>query len=91
MGPPFTLTGVRVKLNNRQTDEAEQTRCRHRATEREWDMIEEAMRRLNEHERLLREVLPDLRNRLTAAEPGAAAETRLRPPLCCREPGRLFP
>jgi hypothetical protein len=67
------------------------TRCRHGATEREWDAIEEALRRLKEHERLVREVLPDLRSRLTAAESGATPKARLRPPLCCREPGRLFP
>jgi hypothetical protein len=43
------------------------TRCRHRATERGWDAIEEALRRLADHERLLRHVLPELRERLTAA------------------------
>jgi hypothetical protein len=58
------------------------TRCRHRATEREWDTIVEALRRLNEHERLLREVLPDLRNRLAAAESGDGPGVRpLIPPL----------
>jgi hypothetical protein len=44
------------------------TRYRHRATEREWDAIEEALRRLKEHERLLRDVLPELCGRLTVAE-----------------------
>jgi hypothetical protein len=44
------------------------TRCRHRAGEREWDAIQEALRRLGEHERLLREILPELRTRLSAAE-----------------------
>jgi hypothetical protein len=44
------------------------TRCRHRASKREWDAIEETLRRLKEHERLVGEVLPDLRNRLPPAE-----------------------
>jgi hypothetical protein len=37
------------------------TRCRRRASEREGAAIEEALRRLKEHERLLRQVLPELR------------------------------
>jgi hypothetical protein len=44
------------------------TRCRYRATKCEWDAIEEALRRLKEHERLVRDVLPELRDRLTAPE-----------------------
>jgi hypothetical protein len=51
------------------------TRCRHRVSEREWDVIEEALRRLAEHERLVRQVLPDLRNRLSAAEDGRASHS----------------
>jgi hypothetical protein len=56
------------------------TRCRHRASEREWGAIEEALRCLGEHERLLRDVLPDLRNRLAAAESGSRPEARSPPP-----------
>jgi hypothetical protein len=55
-------------------------RCRHRATEREWDAIEEALRRLTEHERSLRDVLPDLRDRLAASESGSRPEARFPPP-----------
>jgi hypothetical protein len=44
------------------------SRRRHRAGPREWDAIQEALRHLGEHERSLREVLPERRNRLTAAE-----------------------
>jgi hypothetical protein len=58
------------------------TPCRHRASECEWDAIEEAIRRLTEHERLVQHVLPELRDRLTEADPGEGrpdsrlAETR---------------
>jgi hypothetical protein len=44
------------------------TRCRHRAGEEHWDGIEKALRRLMEHERLVRRVLPELRDRLTDAK-----------------------
>jgi hypothetical protein len=44
------------------------TRCRHRAGEGEWDAIEETLRRLTEHGRLLRQVLPGLLDRLTDAK-----------------------
>jgi hypothetical protein len=44
------------------------SRRRQRAGPREWAVIQEALHRLAEHERLLRDVLPELRNRLTAAE-----------------------
>jgi hypothetical protein len=58
------------------------TRCRHRASPREWDAIEEALRRLKEHERLVRHVLPDLRCRLTAVQPVSGREGRpLIPPF----------
>jgi hypothetical protein len=50
------------------------TPCRHRASEREGDAIEEALRRLKEHERLLRHVLPELRGRLAAAGSATAQE-----------------
>jgi hypothetical protein len=44
------------------------------------DAIEEALRRLTEHERLLRDVLLDLRGRLTAADSGGGEEVRPLPP-----------
>jgi hypothetical protein len=50
----------------------------------DWDLLTEAARRLRQHERLLREVLPDLRNRLTRLEAGAiptpSASLARRPP-----------
>ena len=41
----------------------------------EWETVAETIRRLREHERLVRDVLPALRQRLDAAEgrPGAGA------------------
>jgi hypothetical protein len=44
------------------------SRCQYGAEQWEWDVIQEAQRRLREHERLLRDILPELRNRLSAAE-----------------------
>jgi hypothetical protein len=34
------------------------------ATDEEWDAFEEAIRRVKEHDRLVQNVLPDLRSRL---------------------------
>jgi hypothetical protein len=48
------------------------TRGHHLASEREWDMIEEALRRLTERERMVRHVLPELRNQLTTGSSGTA-------------------
>jgi hypothetical protein len=53
------------------------TRCRHRAGEDEWDAIQEALRRVGEHERLLRDILPELRNQLSAAQDGQSADPNL--------------
>jgi hypothetical protein len=50
------------------------TPCRHRAGEDEWDAIQEALRRVGEHERLLRDILPELRNRLSAAQDGQSSD-----------------
>jgi hypothetical protein len=43
-------------------------RFRDRLTRHDWDALNEAIRRLQHHERLVRDVLPDLRNRLTELE-----------------------
>jgi hypothetical protein len=58
------------------------TRSRHRATEREWDAIQEALRWLKEHERLMRHVLPDLRCWLTAVQSASGRESRSLIPPC---------
>jgi hypothetical protein len=55
------------------------TRCRHRAGEDEWDAIEEALRRLAEHKRLVRRVLPALRDRLAPTESGSGTGNPPRP------------
>jgi hypothetical protein len=55
------------------------TRCRHRAGEGEWDAIEEVLPPLTEHERLVRFVLPELRERLTAAIGGALLPRQRKP------------
>ncbi len=51
--------------------------ARGRLTHDDWDVIEEAVRRVKQHERLVREVLPDLRLRLahmaTSADPDPSA------------------
>src|SRR5207248_323831 len=42
--------------------------CRDRLHDADRDALKEAMRRVREHERLVREVVPDLRNRITELE-----------------------
>ena len=44
------------------------TQNRDRLDTQAWDVALEACRRVRQHEGLLRDVLPDLRNRLAAAE-----------------------
>jgi len=43
-------------------------RNRNRLSRQDWDVAEEVLRRVRQHEQLLADVLPDLRNRLTSAE-----------------------
>ena len=43
-------------------------RFRDQLTRYDWDTLHEASRRLNQHEGLVRDVLPDLRNRITELE-----------------------
>jgi hypothetical protein len=43
-------------------------RVRERLDESDWDVLEEAIRRVHEHEVLLAEVIPELRTRLATAE-----------------------
>jgi|SRR6516225_961060 hypothetical protein len=52
-------------------------RFRDQLNRHDWDTLHEASRRLNQHEGLVRDVLPDLRNRITELE-GALA--RFLPP-----------
>src|SRR5262249_55849142 len=52
-------------------------RFRDQLNRHEWDILNEASRRLNQHEGLVRMVLPDLRHRITELE---KALTRLLPP-----------
>ena len=42
--------------------------CRDRLSRPDWDALDEVTRQLRGHERLLAEVLPDRRQRLTVAE-----------------------
>jgi hypothetical protein len=42
--------------------------ARGRLTPEEWDHLAEAIRRLKQHEQLVHDVLPNLRDRLTQAE-----------------------
>jgi hypothetical protein len=79
--PPVILTRHQLAKRLTETLLAVLTRCRHRASEGEGDAIEEAVRRLAEHEGLVRHVLPELRNRLTAVETGGGEEIRPMPPL----------
>ena len=46
-------------------------RMKDRCDTRTWDAVREACRRVRQHEILTSDVLPDLRNRLTAAEESA--------------------
>ena len=55
-------------------------RIRYRCTDHELVGIDEAVRRVKEHEKLMREVLPDLRNRLTAVEAGKRSDPDERGP-----------
>ena len=50
---------------------------RDRLNRHDWDTLREAARRLRQHEQLLREVVPDLRNRICELEEALA---RLVPP-----------
>ena len=50
---------------------------RDRLNRHDWDVLSEAARRLRQHEQLLREVVPDLRSRVTELE---EALVRLVPP-----------
>jgi hypothetical protein len=43
-------------------------RFRDQLTRYDWDTLHEASRRLNQHEGLVRDVLPDLRNRISELE-----------------------
>jgi hypothetical protein len=60
-------------------------RFRDQLNRHDWDILQEASRRLNQHEGLVRDVLPDLRNRITQLEealprlvpPGVATALRL--------------
>jgi hypothetical protein len=42
-------------------------RLRYRCTDEEWMAVEEGIRRVKEHERLVQDVLPDLRNRISSS------------------------
>ena len=50
---------------------------RDRLNRHDWDVLSEAARRLRQHEQLVGEVVPDLRNRITELE---AALARFVPP-----------
>jgi hypothetical protein len=52
-------------------------RFRDQLNRHDWDTLHEASRRLHQHEGLVRDVLPDLRNRVTQLE---EALPRLLPP-----------
>jgi hypothetical protein len=52
-------------------------RFRDQLNRHDWDTLHEASRRLNQHAGLVRDVLPDLRNRITQLE---KALPRLLPP-----------
>jgi hypothetical protein len=52
-------------------------RFRDQLNRHDWDTLHEASRRLNQHEGLVPDVLPDLRNRITQLE---GALPRLLPP-----------
>jgi hypothetical protein len=52
-------------------------RFRDQLNRHDWDTLHEASRRLHQHEGLVRDVLPDLRNRITELE---GALVRLLPP-----------
>jgi hypothetical protein len=52
-------------------------RFRDQLNRHDWDTLHEASRRLHQHEGLVRDVLPDLRNRITQLED---ALPRLLPP-----------
>jgi hypothetical protein len=52
-------------------------RFRDQLNRNDWDTLHEASRRLHQHEGLVRDVLPDLRNRITELE---EALPRLLPP-----------
>jgi hypothetical protein len=45
-------------------------RVRKQTRPEEWDAVEEAMHRVREYERLVQDVLPDLRNRIPQMKPG---------------------
>lgn len=53
--------------------------ARGRLTHEDWDMIEEAIRRIKQHERLVHDVLPNLRHRLSQAEDRDTAAGRPSP------------
>jgi hypothetical protein len=44
--------------------------ARARLTPEDWDIIEEAIRRVKQHEKLVQDVLPNLRLRLSQTENG---------------------
>ena len=53
--------------------------ARARLTPEDWDVIEEAIRRVKQHERLVQDVLPNLRLRLSEAESRSADPDRPSP------------